>query len=156
MTAVRRVLALTGALIMLMSLAAPAFAAGHKGPGALCADLYETRLNEVPPGSGNFVDFPAYWVPIEYPFGVEDLPILSPGGCASTIAAGGGELPLAPAALSTSAIVAQCKFLESTGIDYPYNFYGNPDYLAKTRADCVDFLRAFHLGELPPGPGGGE
>lgn len=32
-------------------------------------------------------------------------------------------------------------------------FYGNPAYTARNRADCVRFLRAFHTGQLPPGPG---
>jgi hypothetical protein len=56
--------------------------------------------------------------------------------------------------LTGSAFISQCKFLEGMGIEWPYAFYGNPDYLAKNRADCKYFLSAFHYGELPPGSGG--
>ena len=37
---------------------------------------------------------------------------------------------------------------------YPYSFYGNPNYTADNRLDCVYFLWSFHTGALPPGPGG--
>jgi hypothetical protein len=29
-------------------------------------------------------------------------------------------------------------------IEYPYAFYGNPDWLAKNRADCMKILHFFH------------
>ena len=62
--------------------------------------------------------------------------------------------------LSGSAHEANCKGLEpifaeenGTGRAYPYAFYGNPDHLAKNRADCVRFPRGFHTGTLQPGGG---
>ena len=80
--------------------------------------------------------------------------IHSDGGCASSVAQGFD--PPANMTLSRSAFNSQCKFLEGLGVvDYPYAFYGNPDYLAKNRADCQYFLYSFHNGLLPPGPGGG-
>lgn len=87
--------------------------------------------------------------------------IPSDGGCASSVAQGFPESHV----LTNAAFNAQCKFLEGGAffpdgsyfeLNYPYNFYGNPDYLANNRADCIKFLSAFHNGELPPGPGGGE
>jgi len=120
----------------------------------LCDGYFETRDREIPPGSGNEVPFPAYWVPMAYPFGMEDLPILNKAGCITTVLAGGNVEP-APVpfeALSTTAINAQCKYLEATLIGvYPYTFYGDPAYEAKDRSDCIYFLRGFHLGELTPG-----
>ena len=78
----------------------------------------------------------------------------SGGGCVSTVASVGIEALLAGAFPSTAAAVENCKFLEATafGGGYPYSFYGNPAYTAYNRADCVYFLRAFHTGQLPPGP----
>jgi hypothetical protein len=38
-------------------------------------------------------------------------------------------------------------------VSYPYYFYGNPDYLANNRSDCMRLLRGFHEGTLVPGPG---
>ena len=46
--------------------------------------------------------------------------------------------------------------LESGDVPYPYSFYGNPDYTANDRLDCVYFLWSFHTGQLQPGPGGAE
>jgi hypothetical protein len=76
------------------------------------------------------------------------------GGCTSTVASVGIDALLGGAFPSTAAAVENCKFLEANffGDGYPYAFYGNPDYTAKNRADCVYFLRAFHTGALPPGP----
>lgn len=78
----------------------------------------------------------------------------SRGACASTVATGTGQP-------SNAAFVANCKELEKgfaaeseTGRPYPYSFYGNPDYTARNRRDCVVLLRGFHSGQLPPGPGG--
>lgn len=85
---------------------------------------------------------------------VEEFPLAEPGdmtrgGCVST---------LNHQALTTSAYVANCKVLEgffalenANGRPYPYAFYGNPDYTAKNRADCVYFLRGFHTGQLAGG-----
>ncbi len=67
---------------------------------------------------------------------------------------GVGNVEPAPyTALSTTAINAQCKFLERIAIvdGHPYQFYGNPDYEAKNRSVCIFFLREFHRGKLPPG-----
>ena len=76
----------------------------------------------------------------------------SRGACASSVATGD---------LSNAAFVANCKTLEEmfaaeseTGRPYPYSFYGNPDYTANNRLDCIYFLWSFHTGALPPGPGG--
>lgn len=78
-----------------------------------------------------------------------ELIIQSNGGCASSVAQGFPESYV----LTKAAFNSQCKFLEEViPIEYPYNFYGNPDYEAKNRADCMYFLSAFHYGELPPGP----
>lgn len=84
--------------------------------------------------------------------------IPSDGGCASSVAQGFPDSYV----LTGAAFNAQCKFLEGGAtfpdgsyfeLTYPYYFYGNPDYLAKNRADCHYFLSAFHYGLLPPGPG---
>jgi hypothetical protein len=87
---------------------------------------------------------------------VDQFPLSEPGdltrgACVSTIT---------NQELTTAAYVANCKVLEgffaaesATGKPYPYSFYGNPEYTAKNRADCVSFLRGFHTGTLPPGPG---
>ena len=75
----------------------------------------------------------------------EALELGSHGACVSTTATGD---------LSGSAYAANCKLLEEVAFgSYPYSFYGNPDYTAQNRADCIYFLRAFHTGQLPPGPG---
>ena len=97
----------------------------------------------------------------------EVLPVVNPeaseflgtgGGCVSSVASVGIEALMEGAFPSTAAAIANCKFLEEAffgptngGAPYPYAFYGNPDYLAKNRAECVWFLRAFHTGQLPPG-----
>jgi len=79
--------------------------------------------------------------------------IHSDGGCASSVAQGFDPLN-GNMTLSKSAFNSQCKFLEGLGVvEYPYAFYGNPDYLAENRADCHHFLYSFHNGLLPPGPG---
>jgi hypothetical protein len=82
----------------------------------------------------------------------DNMELPSRGACASSVAHGGEP--------STAAYVANCKTLEpgfaeqnETGRPYPYSFYGNPAYTAKNRRGCVFFLRAFHTGQLPPGPG---
>ena len=81
----------------------------------------------------------------------DNMELASRGACASSVALG---------ELSTAAYVANCKTLEpdfvaqnGTGRPYPYSFYSNPAYTAKNRSGCVYFLRAFHTGQLPPGPG---
>ena len=87
------------------------------------------------------------------------LPFVIPsdGGCASSVAQGFPDSYV----LTNAAFNAQCKGLEGGvtfpdgsefELTYPYEFYGNPDYLAKNRADCQYFLSAFHFGDLPPGP----
>ena len=62
-------------------------------------------------------------------------------------------LPVPYNGLSNLAYSNQCKLLEDEGIvDYPYAFYGNPDYLACQRLDCINFLRSFHTGPTPSTP----
>lgn len=140
---------------MLLALAVPAAAKDSGGAIQTCLGLYETRTQDIP-GEGP-VEIPGYWVPLEYDFGgevvVEDLAIQSLAGCATTVRRGGGELPVPFTALSTLAINSQCRLIEGMGVEYPYDFYGNPAYHAENRADCIFFLRSFHLGTLPPGGG---
>jgi hypothetical protein len=85
--------------------------------------------------------------------------IQSTGGCVSSVAQG---FPDDWSALSRAAFISQCKWLEDGvyfpdgtyfELTYPYSFYGNPDYTAYNRADCMYFLYSFHNGLLPPGPG---
>ena len=141
-----------------LAVPAQAQASGHgasKNPAKTCEGWFETREREIPPESGKFVDFSAFWVPLQYPGFVEELPVLNKAGCITTLLAGGGGVPVPYDALTTAAVNAQCKYLEDTGAitGYPYRFYGNPAYEAKNRSECVYFLRSFHLGLLPPGPG---
>jgi hypothetical protein len=176
---IRRVLLVTGVLVALLSVVAVGQAQadddrkpppedewsseGMDGTGIeealrTCLDLYDTRPREIPPGSGNNVEFAAYWLPMQFEEGVEDFPIPNLAGCATTLRRAGGHLPVPPEALSRLAINAQCQMLENDPeqpITYPYEFYGNPLYRAANREDCVFFLRQFHLGNLPPGPPGG-
>ncbi len=153
----KRTLVTAFALVMLMALAVPAAATETTSGGAVatCRGLYETREQEIPPGSGNVVEQTAYWVPLQYPEGpAEDLPIQTLLGCVTTLRNGGGSLPVPYTALSIPAINGQCRYLEEEeGLTYPYDFYGNPEYHAENRLDCVYYLRAFHLGVLPPGGG---
>jgi hypothetical protein len=117
-----------GLLVVLAALAvAPgAFAGKDDNPAAICRSGENPQLNEFL-GSG--------------------------GGCVSTVASVGIEAFLGGAFPSNAAAVENCKFLEATMFGgYPYMFYENPAYTAKNRADCVYFLRAFHTGQLPPGP----
>ena len=118
-----------GLLIVLATLAVvpTALAGKDDNPSAICRDGAIPELNEFV-GSG--------------------------GGCVSTVASVGIDALLAGAFPSNAAAVENCKFLEKTafGGGYPYSFYGNPAYTARNRADCVYFLRAFHTGQLPPGP----
>lgn len=117
-------------LVVLAALAVvpPALAGKDDNPSALCRSGAVPELNEFV-GSG--------------------------GGCVSTVASVGIQALLSGAFPSNAAAVENCKFLEATafGGGYPYSFYGNPAYTARNRADCVSFLRAFHTGQLPPGPG---
>jgi hypothetical protein len=109
--------------------------ASAKGKDSAPAQICKSIDNTFPPDPGR--PFP--------------LQIQSDGGCASSVAQGFPDSYV----LSGSAFASQCKFLEQViPIEYPYAFYGNPDYVAKNRADCMYFLSAFHYGELPPGPGG--
>jgi hypothetical protein len=111
--------------------ALPASAAPSvQAPGAFCRSIDNT--------------FP----PIDdRPFPFE---LATTGACASSVAQGFDGT----GSLTTAAFVGQCKFLEDMGvISYPYNFYENPDYLAKNRSDCMRLLRGFHEGTLVPGPG---
>ncbi len=69
-------------------------------------------------------------------------------------------LSLAQGRLSYVAFVDNCRQLEAgfaasneSGRPYPYSFYGNPNYTALNRSDCVFFVWSFHTGALPPGPG---
>ena len=131
------------AVLMLAALALPAAAANGKSdssPAQTCAAVENT--------------FPATDdrpFPFEFP---------STGACVSSVAQGFPESHV----LSRAAFTFQCKALESGLVEsetqetfqlvYPYAFYGNPDYLAENRADCMYFLSSFHYGVLPPGPGG--
>jgi hypothetical protein len=116
----------------------------------LCDSWYGYVESEVSGFAGD-----AYLVPMAYPDGEDVLPIISRWGCISTVLRGGNQVPVPYDALSYAAVNSQCQFLESVGAipGYPYNFYGNPAYLAKSRLGCIYFLRQFHLGLLPPGPG---
>lgn len=117
------------AVLLFGGLALPASAAGQAdAPAQIC----KTADNTFPPDENK--PFP--------------LTIQSNGGCASSVAQGFPESYV----LTGSAFMSQCKFLEDMGIDWPYAFYGNPDYLAQNRADCKYFLSSFHYGLLPPGP----
>ena len=67
---------------------------------------------------------------------------------------------LAQGRLSYVAFLDNCRQLEAefaatneSGRPYPYSFYGNPNYTAFNRSDCIFFLWSFHTGALPPGPG---
>jgi hypothetical protein len=122
------------AVLVLGGLAVPASAAGKdEAPAQVCKALDNTW------------EFPGDDRPFEFT-------IQSDGGCASSVAQGFPDSWV----LSGSAFISQCKFLEDLGVvSYPYAFYGNPDYVAKNRADCKYFLSSFHFGLLPPGPGGG-
>ena len=127
----RLVIVLGLAALLFGGLAMPASAKGKEdAPAQVCKELDNT----FPPDETK--PFP--------------LTIQSDGGCASSVAQGFPESYV----LTGSAFMSQCKFLESLGIEWPYAFYGNPDYLAKNRADCKYFLTSFHYGLLPPGPGG--
>lgn len=152
----RRIAVASLTFVTLLALAVPASAAPDRESVQICLGLRETRP-QTNPGTGETTDLTAYWVPMVYPFDggvVEDLAIQTLAGCATTVGRGGNVLPVPYDALSTLAINGQCAFLEEEmGISYPYEFYGNPDYLARNRADCIFFLRSFHLGTLPPGPG---
>lgn len=128
---VRRLVLLAALVLgMLATVAGPAAAAPDQAPGAYCRSIDNT----FPPDPNR-----------PFPF---ELP--STGACASSVAQGfDGTGPL-----TTAAFAGQCKFLEGIGVvDYPYAFYGNPDYLAENRADCMRLLRGFHEGTLVPGPG---
>lgn len=85
------------------------------------------------------------------PFGAEETELASFAACVSSLALG---------RLSWLAYWQNCAELEGffaleneTGEPYPYSFYGNPNYTAFNRFDCVYFVWAFHTGQLPPGPG---
>ena len=151
----KRIVVTALAVLMLLALAVPASASGgEQGPVQTCKGLYETR-EQVNPGTGEALQVTAYWVPLEYPDGtVEDLAIQTLLGCATTVHKGGGTLPVPYDSLTIPAYNGQCRYLEQElGIvSYPYDFYGNPEYHAENRADCIYFLRSFHLGLLPPGP----
>jgi hypothetical protein len=146
----------TVALGVAVPASASASGGGYGKAVRICLNLYDTRTQEIP-GEGP-TEVTGYWVPLEYPDGtVEDLPIPGFLGCVTTVKRGGSKLPVPYDALSILAINSQCRMLEREGIipGYPYNFYGNPAYRARNRFDCIYFLRAFHLGLLPPGPGTG-
>ena len=140
-------------LILGISVASPAEAKGFsklREAADLCDSWYQYVENPISGFAGN-----AYVVPMEYPFGEDTLPIISRLGCITTVLNGGNQVPVPYTALSTSAVNSQCQFLERSGAipGYPYRFYGNPNYEAKGRLGCIHFLRQFHLGNLPPGPG---
>jgi hypothetical protein len=86
------------------------------------------------------------------PFGTEEFELPSLAACVSSLQAG---------RVSWLAFYQNCQQLEpmfaadnASGRAYPYSFYGNPNYTANNRLDCVYFLWSFHTGALPPGPGG--
>ena len=89
---------------------------------------------------------------IHGPFGDEESELQSLAACVASLTLG---------RVSWLAFYQNCQQLEfgfaeenPSGRPYPYSFYGNPDYTANNRLDCVYFLWAFHTGALPPGPGG--
>jgi hypothetical protein len=129
MRTIRVVLIVALSVVLAALLIGPAAAAPEQAPGAYCRSIDNT-----------FPADPNRPFPFELP---------STGACASSVAQGfTGTGPL-----TTAAFAGQCKFLESIGVvEYPYAFYGNPDYLAKNRADCMRLLRGFHEGTLTPGP----
>ena len=118
-----RLTLIAGALALGLALPGAASAAN---PAQTCVETQNTFFVVVP-GVGT--------IPLEIP---------STGGCVSSYATG---------SLSTAAFIANCKSLEAEVGGYPYAFYGNPAYTADNRAECVFFLKAFHSGQLPPGPG---
>ena len=69
-----------------------------------------------------------------------------PGGCESSIASVGAEALMTGAFPSNAAAVGNCKLIEAEVGGYPYAFYGNPEWTAYNRADCVQLLRFFHGG----------
>ena len=88
---------------------------------------------------------------VHSPFGDEESELPSLAACVSSLAFG---------RLSWLAFYQNCQQLEAgfaeeneSGLPYPYSFYGNPDYTAHNRLDCVYFTWAFHTGRLAPGPG---
>jgi hypothetical protein len=128
------------AIVLVFALAALAAPAALAGPDASPAKFCKEVLPVVNPEASEFLG--------------------TGGGCVSSVASVGIEALMQGAFPSTAAAIANCKFLEEDafapangGDPYPYAFYGNPNYVAKNRADCVWFLRAFHTGQLPPGPG---
>lgn len=89
---------------------------------------------------------------LQSPFGTEEFELPSLAACVSSLQAG---------RVSWLAFYQNCQQLEGSfaeenesGRPYPYSFYGNPDYTANNRLDCVYFVWSFHTGALPPGPGG--
>lgn len=131
----RRLVILGVLVAMLMSVAVPVMAHGKdEAPAQICKENDNTWILD----AGGHL----------FPFTIQ-----SDGGCASSVAHGFDGTEEKFGALSNSAFISQCKFLEDMGIDYPYAFYGNPDYLAENRADCRKLLYGFHNGLLEPGNG---
>jgi hypothetical protein len=154
----RRFLAVVLGAVLALGVAVPASANAQGGRShkavKICLSLYDTRTQDIPEEGPTQVT--GYWVPLKYKDGsVEDLPIPGFLGCVTTVKRGGNKLPVPYDALSHLAVKSQCRMLERQGAipGYPYDFYGNPAYRARSRADCIFFLRAFHLGVLRPGPG---
>lgn len=86
------------------------------------------------------------------PFGDEEFELPSLAACVASLQAG---------RVSWLAFYQNCQQLEGdfameneSGRPYPYSFYGNPNYTASNRLDCIYFTWSFHTGALPPGPGG--
>lgn len=82
------------------------------------------------------------------PVGIE-LDTGSRGACISTLLA--NELSIA-AYNNNCRALERTDFIEDGGRPYPYSFYGNPEYTAYNRWDCIRLLRGFHTGALEPGP----
>ena len=87
------------------------------------------------------------------PFGDEEFELPSLAACVSSLTLG---------RVSWLAFYQNCQQLEAgfaeenaSGLPYPYSFYGNPNYTANNRFDCIYFVWSFHTGRLQPGPGGG-
>ena len=64
-------------------------------------------------------------------------PVETHGGCVSYVASG---------ELTGAGYSAQCKTL--TGGEYPFTFYGR--YTVYNHGECLNTLRGFHTGALPP------
>ncbi len=106
---------------------------GETNPVLSCRQNNNTVLVEFAPGESGPFELPSF------------------RSCVTSLAQG----RLSYVAFSESCRQQEGDFAASnpSGQPYPYSFYGNPNYTAFNRRDCIYFLWAFHTGALPPGPG---